>query len=1736
MSTQLERVCPNCGNELSAAMAFCPVCMLREGLAGTLEPGESTFEEAIKPTSKQAAQRFEHYELVTDQDGKPVELGRGAMGVTYKAYDVDLHRAVTLKVISERYLGDESARQRFLREARAAASLRHPNVASVFHLGKTGGNYFYAMEFVEGESLENLIRRSGRLEVKRALEIATEVAAGLAAINKQKLVHRDIKPSNIMVNIDPEGSVTVKIIDLGLAKPAPDAPAEAAISTPGAFAGTPEFASPEQFTGVGADIRSDLYSLGVVLWEMVTGHAVFRGSPAEVMYQHRDKSPPTEELKSFPQPFVVLLEVLLEKNPNRRFQTPLELLESIETVKGAILAGRRMMKTIRVGVFAPSDVQKERNLADRLVNSTAAEFNIPVSTSQFGCPRIIEEDLALQFEVQHQYLADHSTFVLCPLFSEGEDFEDETSEHELLGVEKFDLVICIVWSRLGLLAQSGATLRIGTAEGTESDLGRSSEFNDTTVIWRERGVSVFRNCNVPTPPLEPKEDRDEFGRRRDAVQEFFEAWQILSPRQELQALHPYESLQEFEDLFRASFRRFLSGRLIQNGQEAPKTGNICRWPLSPFRGLNLFSFEHAPIFHGRTKSVGEVLEAMEAQARVGRPFVIVVGASGSGKSSLVQAGVLPFLTQPRTITGIGLWRRAVTRPAAGGGGGDCFDALAASLLEPTGLPTLRDTESENASHALARELRERSDSVALRVRDALEHAAREWRIERLHRSAQQERQLRGFGRLHDADMVRQIAESIEIPKARLALVVDQLEELFTTGFSQTIRQRYVSTIADLIRGGRVFVLATLRSDFYPSYQQLAELVELTRPSGKVDLRPPTPYEIGEMIRAPAEAAGLRFEEDASSGERLDQALRDAAVATPESLPLLEHVLSLLYDEQSIRGDGVLRWSDYRELGELKGALAQHAETVFGTLQASEQSAFSLVMRYLVTLGQGEDEVPNRRTVPYRDFFPLGEADNRQNMDAKGFVDLFVSKRLFVADSDPEGNVTVSVAHEALLREWKRVKDWLADNREFLRMRDRLDSSLKLWLSRGRQKDDLLGPGLPLAEGEKLLGNFASSLNHEQTDFVNASIAEQLRRKRIRDRVRYAVLASITAALVAAIIFGVVSFRQYRRAERAKSAANDSAKRATLARSEAEKLINFMMTDLRDKVEPIGRLDLLDDVNRRVKAYYDTIARGDDGAEIQRQHSLALVNYGDVLFDKGAPSEAGKLYREALEITQKLANQNTGDPNYRADLAAVYQQIGNVLESQGNVEEALKNYEESRSLRQKLVGEWPQNSDWQRLLAWSLQKVGLMLKARGDLPGAQRNFVQALNVAGELHRGDPKKLDFLDTLWILNIRVGEVLEAKGEPDGALNYYRNSLEAAQELKRGAPNDTNWQRYIGVSEEQIGNILMTEGDCEGAQQNYTAAFAVRSALFGQDQTNGLWEDDLALNYEDLGSISKAQGDLENALKMYKECLLHRTRLTSRDATDSQAEQDFATSKNKFGLVLLGSGQFSAALESCMEALRTAQMLAEKDGKNEEWQRNVAKAAEGVGEVLKAEGRSAEALQMYQNALLIRKKLTSKDRRWKKEIAWNEEEIGDALMAAGDLVAASEHSRSAVTLGESLIAEDHGDIEVRSNLAKSYERLGEALAQAGRQVEALQNLMKSKGIFGELLLSHPNHADWESDTASICLDIANCLSMLPNRSSVEIQQQLEQGRDILLERQKRFALGYADTVLLKAIGDRLH
>ncbi len=285
--------------------------------------------------------RFQHFEVLRKEDGSLFELGRGAMGITYKAFDTNLRAFVALKVINGAYLNSEVARQRFLREARAAAALRHPNVATVFHLGSEDDSYFYAMEFVDGETVEGFMKREGAVPPIMALEISLQVARALIAAERQGLVHRDIKPSNLMLVREDESEFTVKVIDFGLAKSsAKEEGEDSATLTSGGFLGTPHFASPEQLDERPIDTRSDIYSLGVTLWYMLAGKTPFSGSLAQVMSQHLHREPPFENLEGQIPAVVTLLRRMMAKAAEDRPQTPLGLRKEIEQSLDAVKAAR----------------------------------------------------------------------------------------------------------------------------------------------------------------------------------------------------------------------------------------------------------------------------------------------------------------------------------------------------------------------------------------------------------------------------------------------------------------------------------------------------------------------------------------------------------------------------------------------------------------------------------------------------------------------------------------------------------------------------------------------------------------------------------------------------------------------------------------------------------------------------------------------------------------------------------------------------------------------------------------------------------------------------------------------------------------------------------------------------------------------------------------------------------------------------------------------------------------------------------------------------------------------------------------------------------------------------------------------------------------------------------------------------------------------------------------------------
>jgi conflict system STAND superfamily ATPase len=754
------------------------------------------------------------------------------------------------------------------------------------------------------------------------------------------------------------------------------------------------------------------------------------------------------------------------------------------------------MKRIDILVSSSEDVQKERRVAEQSIRWVAAELGVPVRVS---CSDQLSEPT--QASETGPGSDQEDGLLLCPYFREHQDSMASPEYCEqMLNPGQYDLVIGILWSRLGTRSAPMFVLPDGRQPGSATEYEVAWALDQSKRTPGFPGLRVYRNRATPTAPLEPKEKRESLCRDWDAVQEFCAGWEKNDATEFRECCHGYQDLEEFENLFREHFRDFLARQLdrqIGSTQALPKP----RYSESnPFRGLNFFDFEDAALFHGRTKAIWEVLDALKTQATAKKPFVLVLGPTGSGKSSLVRAGVLPLLTQSGTPGGDGLWRRAVTRPGAGGDAGDPFDALAAALLREFALPELQDEESTVEWRSLASRLRKDPDDIAALIPATLDQLNR-----------------RESDHLEADDLPARRSEGVEVrqkskarirPKVHLALVVDQLEELFSSGFSPVLQRKYICALGALAKCERVFIIATLRSGFYADCQQFPELVELTELSGKYELRPPTPCGIGNIVRFRADAAGLRFERDPGTGRGLDEALVEAAIAIPEPLPLLEHLLSRLYQRQLDRKDGLLLWSDYRGLGELHGALAQHEKTVFSTLKGNEKEALRFVIRCLVEQGQGEEGHLIRRNVPYRDLISSPELNERQRTGAIGLVDRLIKEGLLSAGADPKQGLLISVPQEALLRRWPGVWQWISEDRHFFQMRDRLDASLKRWLAQGHHSDDLLERGIGLAEAATLLRDFGSSLSEGQIEYIQKSLAKQKRRRWVRDGIGLAAVAGL----------------------------------------------------------------------------------------------------------------------------------------------------------------------------------------------------------------------------------------------------------------------------------------------------------------------------------------------------------------------------------------------------------------------------------------------------------------------------------------------------------------------------------------------------------------------------------------------------------------------------------------------------
>ena len=692
---------------------------------------------------------------------------------------------------------------------------------------------------------------------------------------------------------------------------------------------------------------------------------------------------------------------------------------------------------ISVFVSSPSDVMPEREIVERVVARLDGIWGVHV---RLGVKR---------------WERDH--------------YEAVRSFQESIGeMAAFDIVLGILWKRLGSPLPHD---RFHRADGSSYESGTVFELETAIACSEKHGrpaAYVFRKTE---PVTFTERGVDEERPQREALK----TWWNRTFRDEqghfLRGYQEYSNLDELEPRLEDLLERYLREKgLIPAG---------LAWDIeakgSPYPGLLPYEGAYSAVFFGRTLAIAAAMEDLRAAALRETPVLLIVGPSGSGKSSLARAGLAPHFSGTQ-IDGVDFWRKLLIEPAQ-----DPFLALAQRLYVADALPELAASPQPTP------------EDFATLARQSPDGAARtlKWGLER---AAIAEQSQIGGGRL---------------PVGRLLLVLDQLETLLDSGHHQEL-SRFVRA---LVESETTWVIGTLRTDRYADLQLNPDLLELRRRGTMYDLPPPGPSEIADIIKGPARAAGLEFEE--IDGQSLAKVI-NAAVIGADALPLLQMTLARLFDARDGRK---LTFAAYDAMGGLEGAIAAHAEAVFDTVSPEGQAMLDALLRALVAGIDGNGRLTIR--TPERAAITGDDA-------SRELVDKLTEARLLV---NADGGVRI--AHEALLRRWQRATASPALQPEAIRLRRQIEPNFEVWQRTSLENDLLQAGTTAIAASETIVRTHPGAFPPDLEAYVSRSVAVSEARARAKQahaeadarrarRRAYAAIVAATAfaglALIAFVIY------------------------------------------------------------------------------------------------------------------------------------------------------------------------------------------------------------------------------------------------------------------------------------------------------------------------------------------------------------------------------------------------------------------------------------------------------------------------------------------------------------------------------------------------------------------------------------------------------------------------------------------
>lgn len=801
---------------------------------------------------------------------------------------------------------------------------------------------------------------------------------------------------------------------------------------------------------------------------------------------------------------------------------------------------------------------------------------------------------------------------------------------------------------------------------------------------------------------------------------------------------------------------------------------------SPFPGLQAYDARYAKVFFGRGSQIETLLERIAQQVQYGRAFCLVLGPSGSGKSSLINAGVMPNLMQNSGYNGVKVESYS-SLDLADLTPGQLLMQLASALLdwEVEDQPVFDGCSAEQ----LADKLQHQMDWVLQSCKKAL-----------LSKSKSQHQ--------HES-------------KSRFAIFIDRLEVLLSSPlFSEEERLLFIDRMEQLATSGLVLVLSACRNEFYPLLVTYPSLMAGKARGAHFDLAPPGRADLLQMIRLPAIAANLSWDLDPNTAVPLDELLCSEAASNPDALPMLQYTLQELYLQRS--DSNQLLFSVYKNLGGIEGAIGKNAEQAIAQLSTAEKDSLPRVLSLLVTLREDEQSITSRTAL----------WQHLQNDAERALVNAMVEHRLFVSHLQNE-LPCFSIAHEALLRRWPRATNWIAEHHQSLSVKSRLQHLTKRWLAEDKHSAYLLADGKPLAEAQQLAHNGFFTLDTNEQAFILAS-GKRSKLVRTSRRLTFALLCVLTFT---AVLMSFRSFEAEKQAQQKRLAAESLL--GFMVGDFADKLRSIGRMDLLDGIS-----------NKALEYFSDFSDANNDqylSTQARLQHGQTLEAMGEVAYSRDKIDEAKTALLAAREKLTPVLTEQPDNLELLKTLGANAFWLGQIHYDAKNWLAAKPEFELYYTYSQAMYRVAPESFDALMELSYATNTLGSLAMDLQEFEQAAAFFQESLSLkllAQNQQPGNTALLaDIADTRsWLASAALSE-----GDVQQAITIHKQ-IQAEFE-QRSAQNkaDAYVIDKVFSSYKILAWVYGSQGLTQLAfNQAYQAHQLLNQAL-AQDPANQQWRNDL-------------------------------------------------------------------------------------------------------------------------------------------------------------------------------------------------------------------------------------------------------------------------------------------------------